>query len=137
MKYYVFFLFTLIAVWVSLPARLSAQEGDTVTARKLEITEAKLGSNVEDRVLTGEDSTFSLGSKVFLWMKITGASSDEITVTWKFGTMTHATTLTVGGSPWRTWATKIVGKAGDWSVSVTDSSGSVLKELSFKILNEN
>ena len=103
----------------------------------LEITEAKLGSNVEDRVLNGEDSTFSLGSKVFLWMKITGASSDEITVTWKFGAMTHATTLTVGGSPWRTWATKIVGKAGDWSVSVTDSSGAVLKEMSFKVLNEN
>ena len=119
-----------------LRQNLRAQEEDS-TASRLQIVEAKLGSNVEDRVLTGEDSTFGVNKKVFLWMKITGASSDEITVTWKFGAMTHATTLTVGGSPWRTWATKIVGKAGDWSVSVTDSSGAVLKELSFKVLNEN
>lgn len=112
---------------------VTASMAQDATPAAAAITEAKLGANVENRVLTGEDSTFATNAKVYLWMKITGGSGETLTVTWKHGENTHTTSLTVGGSPWRTWANKTVAAAGDWSVSVTDSKGTTLKELTFKV----
>lgn len=99
----------------------------------IEITDAKLGTGVENRMVTGEATSFPKDSKVFLWLKVTGAGGASLNVTWKAGDASHSTTLTVGGSPWRTWASKTVGKAGEWKVTVTDEAGSVLKELSFTV----
>ncbi len=99
----------------------------------IQITDAKLGKNIQDRMIVDEDSTFELNSKVFLWMKTSGGANDSVTVTWKTGDFTHAATLFIGGSPWRTWASKTVTKAGDWTVTVTDAAGSVLKEMSFTV----
>ena len=99
----------------------------------LQLTDARLGKDVKDRAIVDEDSVFAKGSKVFLWMKFTGGASDQVTVTWKSGSTAHTTTLVVGGSPWRTWASKSVGKTGDWTVTVTDAVGNVLKEMSFKV----
>ena len=112
--------------------KLLAQDS-TTAGGGMQVSEAKLGTNVEQRELTGEDSSFALNSKVFLWLKTTGGSSDQLTVTWKTGDLTYSTTLLIGGSPWRTWATKTAVKAGDWTVTVTDASGNTLKELSFKV----
>lgn len=110
----------------------SAQEIGTM-AGALQVADAKFGTNVENRMIIGEDSTFAVQTPVFLWMKVTGGTSDQITVTWKLGEVSHATTLNIGGSPWRTWATKTVTTAGDWSVTVTDASGNVLKEMMFTV----
>jgi hypothetical protein len=112
---------------------MHSRSQEEAAAGGIQIAEAKLGTNVENRELIGEDSTFALSAKVFLWMKVTGGASDQITVIWKNGEMTHSTTLMIGGSPWRTWATKTATKAGDWSVSVTDTAGNVLKEMMFKV----
>ena len=52
------------------------------------------------------------------------------------GTFYDATdtgTLKVAGNPWRTWSNKTAWKAGDWTVTVTDAGGQVLKELTFKV----
>jgi hypothetical protein len=127
-----FQLFALILLTLACTTFSQAQDGGAA-AGSLQIAEAKLGTNVENRELTGEDSTFALNSKVFLWMKVTGGASDQISVIWKNGEMTHSTTLMIGGSPWRTWATKTATKAGEWSVSVTDTAGNVLKDLMFKV----
>ncbi len=99
----------------------------------IHIADAKLGKDVKERAIVDEDSTFDVNSKVFLWMKTTGGANDSVTVTWKTGDFSYATTLPIGGSPWRTWASKTVSKAGDWTVTVTDASGSVLKELTFSV----
>ena len=122
----------VITLWIctfrpTLLAQESAKPSD------LQIVDAKLGKDVKERMLVDEDSVFTKGSKAFLWMKLTGGASDEITVTWKNGTYTHSTTLIIGGSPWRTWASKTVGRAGEWTVTVTDSEGKVLKELKFTV----
>ena len=127
-----FHVFALILLTLACTMHSRAQEGEAA-AGSIQITEAKLGTNVENRELIGEDSTFALSAKVFLWMKVTGGASDQITVIWKNGEMTHSTTLMIGGSPWRTWATKTATKAGEWSVSVTDTAGNVLKEVMFKV----
>ncbi|MBI5475800.1 MAG: DUF2914 domain-containing protein [Ignavibacteriales bacterium] len=106
---------------------------ETTKSDGIQIIDAKLGKDVKDRELLDEAATFDLKSKVFLWLKVTGATDQALTVIWKHGDMVHATELSIGGSPWRTWASKTAYTAGDWLVTVTDQSGKVLKELNFKV----
>jgi hypothetical protein len=120
--------FTLVMVLLSLPcAGLARQEG-TIT-----LVDSKLGTDVQNRTIAGEDTTFVLNSKVYLWLKITGANSETIKVTWKHDTYSHETELTIGGDPWRTWANKNVTMKGDWTVTVSDSKGNVLVEKKFSV----
>lgn len=124
-----------LAIFVTLlfaATNLFSQEGQT-TEKGLRIETAKLGTGVQDRELVGDTTAFSLNDRVYLWMKVMGGSADSITVTWKTGDQTFASKLNIGGSPWRTWAYKTVAIAGDWTVTVSDASGTVLKELSFTV----
>jgi len=125
MKRYFFGLFS--AAFLFLGVHAVAQES------QLKITEAKLGKDVKDRVLVDEDSTFALNERAFLWIRVTGGPSDSITVTWKAGEDIYPTKLNIGGSPWRTWSYKTLAKAGQWTVTVTDAAGNVLKEMSFNV----
>ncbi len=98
------------------------------------VTQAKLGTAVQNRQLSGENTSFAAGSRVYLWLELTGGPSDPVTVTWT--SPRHAsfqTQLDVKGSPWHTWAYKTVDAAGDWQVSVTASGGTVLKTLAFSV----
>ncbi len=110
---------------------LYSQEGTKFES--IQITDAKLGKNVTDRVIVDEDSTFDINSKVFLWLKVESAVNETLTILWKHESIAYETKLAIGGSPWRTWAVKTVFKTGDWSVSVTDATGNVLKELTFTV----
>ncbi len=121
-----------IAVLLSLPAFTArAQEGDS--AAGIQIADMKLGKEIQQRELVGEDSSFTKDSKVYLWMKVIGGASDSITVTWTTGSHSYVATLFVGGSPWRTWAAKTVGVAGEWTVTVAGPSGTTLKEMTFRV----
>ena len=117
----------LVLSTISLARRQESGEN------QIQIVDSRLGKDVKDRMVVEEDSTFAKNSAVFLWMKLTGGSSDQITVTWKNGDYSHETTLMIGGSPWRTLASKTVRTSGDWTVTVTDAKGNVLKEMSFKV----
>jgi hypothetical protein len=97
------------------------------------IIDARFGKDVKDRAIVDEDSIFEFNSKVFLWLKVSGGASDTMTVTWKQGDYTHETKLFVGGNPWRTWASKTASRKGDWTVTVSDPAGTILKELNFKV----
>jgi hypothetical protein len=101
----------------------------------IQMQEAKLGKDVKDRQLEGETAEFALNDKVYVWVKTTGASGESLVVTWKNGDHTYTSNMTVGGSPWRTWCYKIAALPGNWTVSIADSKGTVLKELSFKTGN--
>jgi hypothetical protein len=119
-------------------AQDSTAKAETKPAVKAEqgaitVLEAKLGTDVKDREITGEDSSFTVGSKVWLWFKVKGAANDSLTITWKCGNFTKESKLAVGGSPFRTWTAKNVAKAGDWTVAVSDASGNALKELKFTV----
>ncbi|MBA4312466.1 MAG: hypothetical protein C0417_07530 [Chlorobiaceae bacterium] len=109
-----------------------AQQTENQTSG-IQIVDAKLGKDVKERTLIDESTTFELNSKIFLWLKVAGATDQTITVIWKHGDMVHATELGIDGSPWRTWASKTAYTAGDWLVTVTDDTGKVLKEISFKV----
>jgi hypothetical protein len=102
-------------------------------AAGVQVFEVKLGKGVTDRQLTDETAEFAVNDKVYLWMKVTGAAGDTLTATWKTGEQTYTSELAVGGSPWRTWCYKTAALAGDWTVTVSDSKGNILKEISFKV----
>src|SRR5215470_8382962 len=99
----------------------------------LQVVDAKLGKGVQDRAITEEATTFAVNDKVYLLLKLTGTGSDTVKVNWKVGDSTDTVALKVGGSPWRTWSSKTAWKAGDWTVTVTDSADQVLKELKFTV----
>ena len=64
-------------------------------------------------------------------MRIVGGVSDSVTIQWKHADRSFDAKLYIGGSPWRTWAYKTVYDPGDWTVSVSDENGFLLKELTF------
>jgi hypothetical protein len=102
-------------------------------ASGIQVEEAKLCKNVQDRQIVDEATDFSLNDKVYLWLKVTGGSGETLRATWKSGDHTWTSDMSVGGSPWRTWCYKTAALAGDWSVSVADSKGNILKEMTFKV----
>lgn len=120
----------ILSVFLAAPVVLAQQPA----AAKIEILEAKLGKNVQDRVLVDETTSFSKNTKAFLWFKVKDGTDETLTITWTNGKHEYKTTLVIGGSPWRTWATKTLGLAGDWKVTITDSDGNVIKELNFTVV---
>ncbi len=123
----------VIGVLLLLSTAVKAQEMKPKAQAKPEVAQLKLGTSVQDREIAGEDSTFSLNSKVYAWMRVTGAANDSIVVTWKHAKESYSTTIHIGSNSWRTWAYKTMSAAGDWTVTVSTQSGDVLKEASFTV----
>ena len=128
---------TLFAVLLAASALMYTGEAmgqmSNTSAESLRVVDAKLCRAVRNRVVEEEDSTFALGSNVFLWLQTTGGTKRTITVTWKNGLYTHATMLTIGANRWRTWASKVVRISGEWTVTITGENGEVLHERHFQV----
>ena len=97
------------------------------------VTDAKLGRNVVDRQITDETTTFAMGEKAYLWLRVEGGTDETLTVVWKVNDLEFPVELRIGGSPWRTWANKTLHIAGDWTVTVSDAAGNTLNEASLKV----
>jgi hypothetical protein len=97
------------------------------------VTDAKLGRNVVDREITDETTTFAVGEKAYLWLRVEGGTGETLKVIWKIDNQEYPVDLSIGGSPWRTWATKTLHLAGDWTVTVTDAAGNTLNEATLKV----
>lgn len=124
----------LIILSVMFLSTSFAQEAEQA-ASPLQV-EAKLGKEVMDRELTQEASTFTVGERAYLWMKVTNGAGQSVTVVWTHGEHSYETTLDIGGSPWRTWAYKTLGHAGEWSVSVRSSEGKELAQMTFQVTEQ-
>lgn len=115
-------LFAVLALWIPM-----------LTLSAGQVAEAKLGKGVADRQITEESTAFTLGEKAYLWMRVMDGAGETLTISWKTGDQTFDSTLAVGGSPWRTWANKTLHLAGDWTVTVSDSAGTVLHEAKLTV----
>jgi hypothetical protein len=116
----------LAATALLIPLAALSQGGVTVA-------DAKLGKGIQDREITEEATAFAVNDKAYLWLRVTGGPSDPLQVTWKSGDHTDTVSLKVGAATWRTWSSKTLWKAGDWTVTVTDAGGNVLKEIAFSV----
>ena len=97
------------------------------------VTEAKLGKNVVDRKIAEETSTFAPGDRAYLWMKVEDAAGEILTVTWQINGQAYPAELKIGGNPWRSWASKALHIAGEWTVTVTDAAGAKLHETKLTV----
>ena len=116
---------------VSVAAKPIAQ-GAAAAAAGLQVSDAKLGKSVENKEIKDEATEFAVGEKAYIWLKTSGGTGD-LKVNWKVGDVTDSVSLTVGGTPWRTWSSKTLHKAGSWTVTVTDAGGATLKEMTFTV----
>jgi hypothetical protein len=99
----------------------------------LTVADAKLGKGVQDRQISEEATAFAVNDKAYVWLRLTGGPSEPIQITWKSGDHTDTVPLKVGAATWRTWSSKTLWKAGDWTVTVSDANGQVLKEIAFTV----
>jgi hypothetical protein len=108
----------------------SAQEGTTVTV------DVAIGRDVVDRMPVDTASTFPADvGRVVCWTRVTGAAGTTIQHVWIHGENEYPVSLEIGGTPWRTWSTKVIPAewAGEWRVEVRDAAGTVLATARFSV----
>ena len=108
------------------------------TAPGLAVAEAVIAKTVVDRAPQDTASTFATDvGQVACWTMVRGAAAGAtVHHVWFHGdTQVGDVTLTVGGSPWRTWSRKSIpaDATGAWHVEIRDASGSVLRRIDFTI----
>jgi len=97
------------------------------------ISQAKVGKAIVDREISEETSSFGLNEKAYLWMRVVDGQGETITVTWSTGEQSFDVPLEIGSESWRTWSSKILHIAGEWTVTVTDSSGATLHQSTLTV----
>jgi len=133
MKKLVVFPAMLIGLVFLMSQTLRAQEAAMKAMTGMKVTEMKIGTDVQNKEIVGEDSTFALNSKVFVWMRVTGGNGDSLVITWGHAGMAHSMTVGIGSNSWRTWAYKNATAAGEWTVTASTKSGDVLKKATFTV----
>ena len=122
---------------VVLPSIAGAQDPTQAGAPKAAAAaEAAVGTSIADRTLAGMAESFPKGTeKLYCFSRITNAAETEIEHVWFKGDVEQARVkLKVGGSPWRTHSSKLLGPdgSGDWRCDVMQD-GKVLKSVAFKV----
>jgi len=99
--------------------------------------EAVLARSVVDRAPQDTGTAFpdSVGTLV-LWMRVTDGNGQTLHHVWFHGgDQVGDVSLTIGGSPWRSWSRKTipVEATGAWHVEIRDEAGNVLKRVDFTV----
>ena len=99
----------------------------------LKIVKGVLCQAVKDRQPQEEVSTAKVGDVVIGWMQIQSTEDTTVTHRWLLDGQTISdVSLNVKTSPsFRAWSRKTIGSAGNWKWQILDSSGNVLKEVTF------
>ena len=122
----------VVALIASLPSRSAAQDSTAAAVT----AEAAVGTAVADRALTGAAESFPAGTaSVVCFSKVTGAAGSDIEHVWYKGDAEMArVTLSIKGSPFRTYSRKKLpaDAAGEWRCDVTHA-GKVLQSVKFKV----
>ena len=125
----------ILCVFFSLsPAQnLFCQEGSS-----LEIKDAAICLNVENRECVDPNDEFSTADEIlYCFTRVTGAKEDiEVTHVWYYGDVERARiSLSVRSSSWRTFSSKRiqVHETGKWRVEVLGPGGTLLKTIPFTV----
>ena len=102
-------VFVAMLAIVAIMAQAQGKDAPAMSSKGsagLMVKEAKLGTDVKDKQLVGEATTFDLDQKVYVWLELSGGPAEDIAVTWKNGDKSYETKLKVGGNVFHTWASK-------------------------------
>ena len=125
---------------VARPAAVAPAAGPTgaAPATALTVVDAKLGTAIADKEVTGVAESFpATVGKLYFWTKVTGGAGSEITHVWFRGDQkVSEVKLPLKFASVRTWSAKTIAPeaAGDWRVDVVAADGAVLKSVSFKVV---
>lgn len=127
----------LASVALVIPSIARAQDPTQAGAPKpAAAAEVQVGTAVADRTLSGAAETFPKGTeKLFCYSKVTNAADTEIEHVWYKGDAEQSRVkLKIGGSPWRTYSSKMLGPdaSGDWRCDVVQD-GKVIQSAKFKV----
>jgi hypothetical protein len=98
--------------------------------------EAEIATQVVDRMPEGGAQSFPAEvGELYCWMRVTGAEGTTIHHVWIHGESEFSVPLTIGGSPWRTWSSKVIPAewSGEWRVEIRDDTGNLLEAMSFTV----
>lgn len=122
---------TTLALGAGLAApRASAQPAAAATAASAEVQAAK---GVDKREPVEPGTTFTAGTKMWIWSRISGANGTSVKHVWKKdGKAVWTATLKVGSVKWTTSSRHQV-KAGAWTVDVVGADGTTLGSVDFTV----
>lgn len=116
-----------LVLWTAAPA----------TAQQSQVeAEIVIAHDVIDREPVEPADTFPADvGAVSAWTRITGAAGTTVEHMWRHGGEAWEVPLEVGGSPWRTWSTKVIPQnwQGEWTLEVLDAGGNVVASETFFI----
>lgn len=98
--------------------------------------EAEIATAIVERMPEGVGSEFPADvGDLYCWSHVVGAEDSTISHVWIYRESEFVVPLTIGGSPWRTWSSKVIPPewTGEWRVEIRDSGGDVLEELVFTV----
>ena len=130
-----------LALALGLTSGLAAQDTTAAAAapaaQSTATVEAVLARNVMDRAPQDTGVAFApdVGTLV-LWMRVTGGAGQTLNHVWFHGdTEVGNVSLSIGGSPWRSWSRKTIpaDATGAWHVEIRDAAGTVLKRIDFTV----
>ena len=120
--------------WISLTALMLVA---ALLLAEAKVTEAVICTSVEQREPKGAAESFDANvGQLYCFTRIEGAAGTTITHAWYWGEALQAeVSLSVGGSPWRTWSQKTIQpmQTGAWRVDVVAEDGKVLRSVSFTV----
>jgi hypothetical protein len=124
---------------ISLVAGLAAAAlavASPVAAQVEVEVEAQVARGVVERMPSEAGTTFPADvGTVFCWTRVSGAEGTTLQHVWIHGDQQFPVPVQIGGSPWRTWTSKVIPPewAGEWSVEIRDGNGAVLQTVSFTV----
>ena len=126
------------AAVVTVMVILSSGSMNHAEAQALTVEQAVICKKVVNRVPVDAGNRFATSiDKIYCFTKIVGAKHPtDIIHVWYFDdTERDRVTLSVGGSPWRTYSSKRLrpSDVGSWHVDVLDASGAMLDRVAFDV----
>ena len=92
------------------------------------------GTGIKARQPVGAGDSFTAGTKVWVWSKITGARGTTAKHVWKRdGAVIWEKEFEVKGGRYRTWTRRTLRKPGSYSVEVQGDGGAVLGAATFTV----
>ena len=101
--------------------------------------EAKVGTGIENRDVTGEAAEFKVpaDTKLYLWTKVSALPADaKVKLAFVRGEKTvYERELAAAGSPYRHWVYKTfrAGDSGEWTAKVLGPDGAELAAVKFQV----
>ncbi len=130
---------SIVTIACLLFSVLIVQKGLSQDAAALEVVDPAVCTSVENRACVDPKEEFSVSvDRLYCFTRITGAREDtEVTHVWYYGNIERARIpLSVRSASYRTNSSKRIQahEAGQWRVEVLGPDGSVLKTISFSIV---